>query len=1129
MLEERPRSHGRGLPIAVAVITLVASIAASWSITQPAAAATTATLTVDAATVTGTVNTTLSTQIVWPTIPGTPNAQTRLNTLAPQMVRIHAGTDGGFGNVVLPFNVAGKVLEGGGTKQPWDFAVMDSMVNSVRAAGTVPVMNVRYAPDPMYTCTGNFGDPGTLIDQTYGVFSDYMANLVRYYNVGSFAMPQGGTKTNPAGTANRITWWEIWNEPDYPWENPCTGDGTHPILNPSQYVALWNATATKMKAVDPTIKLVGPAPSNHPSLEAGNYPVDYVPLLLSTATIKPDAVSFHGYGGWDNTQGDRLLFDGSGGGGIKADVDGLANIKSLVAQYAPGTPVWLTETNVSADPGLDPAQRAWNQFSAAWGASLFRAMVVGGLSMIHQFQFLESKQLGLIDPTAGTPLLPYWRDYYLSRYFPVGSPILLSTPSAGAPEVEMLAARQPGGSNVRVLVIDRQVGTTKAIGLPVTVTLNLQNMAGLQSVTMRMLDATTLATLATGPALVTMPASSTQTIAFTGYGAALLEFSSSSPPPSGAPTPTPTPTATPAPIVSSVAPNGGSIAGGTSVTLQGANFQAGATVSFGGSALSVGTITATTITGTTTAHSAGAVTVTVTNPGGQSGSCSGCFTYSSATASPSPSPSPSPSASGSASPTPSSSGSATPAPSGAPTPTPIPIPSGAPTTTMFMPNLTKTLGGPDGWDTPFIVQNVGADPADVLLSFYRFSDGALISEQFVPALAPGTSYADVPVNDGELPSDTQFSLVVRSYGSRVVTVVNQAQGKGDRMQAASYVGTSSGATTVYLPNVTRRFYGYDTPFIVQNLGSATTLVTASFTSFDGLQHRSVVLVVQPGRSGVVDPDYTAGLVDGTQYSVVLHADQPIAAIVNAHNETGAPVAYTTGGVTTGGRVLFAPYAAKSDSDAGLSSPIVVQNLSDSPLDALLEFTQLGGGSQQTFTLSGIGVGGSKVFDPRFTLGTTSPCHGASATCLGAGEYSVRIVATGTAAAIVIPTSSVTADAYAASAAPATRAFLPNVTRTLGGPDGWTTPIVLQAGTGVSTTATLRWYRFTNGALARTQVLTVPAGGALWIDPRTVTGLQDDAQYSVVVDGSAGATITAIVYEHFFGGGDGVMIYSGLPE
>jgi len=423
MLVLRPRSNGRGLlPIVVAVLTLVASIAASWSITQPAAAASTATLSVDAATVTGTVNTTLSTQIVWPTISGTPNAQARLNTLAPQMVRIHAGTDGGFDNVVLPFNVAGKVLEGGGTKQPWDFAMMDSMVNSVKAAGTIPVMNVRYAPDPMYTCTGNFGDPGTLRDQTYGVFSDYMANLVRYYNLGSFTMPQGGTKTNPAGTANRITWWEIWNEPDYPWENPCTGDGTNPIVNPTQYVALWNATAAKMKAVDPTIKLVGPAPSNHPSLVSGTLhdSTDYVPRLLANSTIKPDAISFHGYGGWDNTQGDRLLFDGNGGGGIKADIDGLADIKSWIAQYAPGTPVWLTETNVSADPGLDPAQRAWNQFSAAWGASLFRAMVLGGLSVIHQFQFLESKQLGLIDDTTGTPLLPYWRDYYLSRYFPVG-------------------------------------------------------------------------------------------------------------------------------------------------------------------------------------------------------------------------------------------------------------------------------------------------------------------------------------------------------------------------------------------------------------------------------------------------------------------------------------------------------------------------------------------------------------------------------------------------------------------------------------------------------------------------------------------------------------------------------------
>ena len=1040
----------RGLTSVVALALVIGGLVPLAG-SSPAAAATTATLSVDAASVTGTVPTALTTQIVWPTIPGTPNAQQRLNTLAPQLVRIHAGTDGGFDNVVLPFNVAGKVLEGGGTKQPWDFAVMDSMVNSVKAAGTDPLMNVRYAPDPMYTCTGNFGDPGTLRDQTYGVFSDYMANLVRYYNLGSFVMPQGGTKTNPAGTGNRITWWEIWNEPDYPWENPCTGDGTNPILNPSQYVSLWNITASKMKAVDPSIKLVGPAPSNHPSLVSGTIhdSSDYIPMLLRNATIKPDAISFHGYGGWDNTQSDTLLFDGTlaAGGGIKAVSDGLGDIKSWIAQYAPGTPVWLTETNVSADAGLDSAQRAWNQFSAAWGATMFRTMVLGGLSSIYQFQFLESKQLGLIDPIAGTPLLPYWRDYYLARYFPVGSPLLSTTSDASAPQVLILAARQPGGSNVRVLVIDRQiVSGQKGIGAPVTVTLNMQNLAGLQSVTMRMLDASTLTQLAAGPPLLPLPVSSTQTIAFGGYGAALLEFSSNAqasptPTPTATPTPTPTPTATPTP------------------------------------------------TGTPTP---------APTP----------------TAAPSPTPSPSPSTSPTSPPV---------GPS--PSPTPAPTPAGALTSTVYMPNLTKTLGGPGGWDTPFIIQNIGTTPTDIQLDFYRFADGSLVTSRVVPGLAPGTSYADIPATDQDLPDDTQFSLVVHSYGAPIATVINQAQGSGDRMQAAAYVGSTTGATTLYLPNVTRRFYGYDTPFIVQNLGTAATVVNAVFTSFDGAKHFAMSLLVAPGRSGVVDPDFTVGLADGTQYSVVLRADQPITAVVNAHNESGSPVAFTTLAAASGARTLYAPYAARTDAAGGTNSPVVVQNLSSTPTDATLEFTPLGGGPKQVFTLAAIGSGASKVFDPRFTLGTTTPCHGSTATCLGSGDYSLRITATQDITALVLPTSATTSDAYAAAAVVTPLTYLPNVTRTLGGASGWTTPIALQSAG--ATAARLRWYRFSDAQLVLTQDVTLPIGGAVWLDPRFINGLADDTQYAVVVEGGAGAGVTAIVYEHFLGGGDGVMIYGGV--
>ena len=83
----------------------------------------------------------------------------------------------------------------------------------------------------------------------------------------------------------------------------------------------------------------------------------------------------------------------------------------------------------------------------------------------------------------------------------------------------------------------------------------------------------------------------------------------------------------PVPTVSSVSPNTGSTAGGTSVTITGTNFATGATVTFGSAAAtSVVVVNSTTITATTPAGSAGAVSVTVT-VGGQSGSLASGFTY----------------------------------------------------------------------------------------------------------------------------------------------------------------------------------------------------------------------------------------------------------------------------------------------------------------------------------------------------------------------------------------------------------------------------------------------------------------------------------------------------------------------
>ncbi len=84
----------------------------------------------------------------------------------------------------------------------------------------------------------------------------------------------------------------------------------------------------------------------------------------------------------------------------------------------------------------------------------------------------------------------------------------------------------------------------------------------------------------------------------------------------------------PAPTVASLNPSTGPTAGGTTVTIVGANFVAGAHVRIGGvDATSVTVASASSITAVTPPHAAGAVEVVVTNPDGQAGALGNGFTY----------------------------------------------------------------------------------------------------------------------------------------------------------------------------------------------------------------------------------------------------------------------------------------------------------------------------------------------------------------------------------------------------------------------------------------------------------------------------------------------------------------------
>jgi len=378
-------------------------------------------------------------------------------------------------------------------------------------------------------------------------------------------------------------------------------------------------------------------------------------------------------------------------------------------------------------------------------------------------------------------------------------------------------------------------------------------------------------------------------------------------------------------------------------------------------------------------------------------------------------------------------------------------------------------------------------------------------------------------------------------------VVNEHQGTGARAEALSYNGFSAGATTVYLPNITRRLFGlFVTPFIIQNLGTSTASVNSTFRTFDGTGSPVTIFrSIEAGRSKPIDPNSNDGLLgapgltDNKQYSVTVTSSQPVAVVVNTHAdaaEVAEPRAYATDGVTAGAATIYGAYAAKNAAGINRYSTIVVQNLGTTAVTPTINFTPLVGaaGTANTYTFSSpIQPNSSKAFDPRFAFAgqptVNTPCSTGGADCLADGEYSVRITGGASLAAAVNVISDIGADTamgYAATASPATKYYLPNVTRTLGGTNGWSTPIVIQTVT--ASGATVEWRRFADGALVTTQNLTIATGSAMKVDPRTVTGLSDNTQYAVTVNGTGGS-VTAVVTELNFEGGDGAMIYEGFPS
>lgn len=448
-----------------------------------------------------------------------------------------------------------------------------------------------------------------------------------------------------------------------------------------------------------------------------------------------------------------------------------------------------------------------------------------------------------------------------------------------------------------------------------------------------------------------------------------------------------------------------------------------------------------------------------------------------------------------------------------------------PFTTIFLPNVVKMLGGNEGWNTPFIVQNVGNGPTDVIFEFYSFIDGSLVKTRTVPGLARGTSVFHSPNHDPDLAAGGQYSVVIKSFDSPIVAVVNEHQSEANpqRQEALSYDGLTSGSTKVYLPLVAAVTNGWYCTVITQNIGAGTASVTADFKSFDGTKTAQITRTIPARGSKFIDPRFETSLVAGTEYAVTLTSTQPVGTVVNCHNDDASvatPRAFSYGGSPASNEITaFAPYTVKGLSNR--TSRVIVQNAGSTPAQPVITFLLLGVGPSAGPGLFLVDtVSGPANLQPGAVWSydlATSPLAG--------GERSLTI-AGGQFALLVQTLADTNAMAYTGTTEWSSRVYLPNITRTLGGPSGWTTPIVVQAQHGY--VATLSWYRFADGALVHTQRLDfgLELGRAFKVDPRAISQLSDDTQYAVVIESSAGG-VGAVVLELNDRGGDSAMSYEGM--
>ena len=335
------------------------------------------------------------------------------------------------------------------TTTTWDFSVLDDITQPVLGISDhSPEFQIAVAPAFMYDANHNFLDP------TYAQFAAYTQDLVRYYDLGGFTSGDGAFHESPAYPTETITWWGIYNEPNF--NN----------LDSIQYTSLYNAVVPAMQAVDPSLK--------YAAVELGDYSglaSQYLPAFVSGVTAHVDILATHFYSTCNQQDTDTTLFTTVPG--FATEVGEIYSLMQTSGNpVLANVPVWVTENNVNADydkgGGISACNgttfvddlRGSSPFFAAWRPYVFSQLGKAGVQALYHWDYGADPQFGEVDYNTGALQLSYWVDYWLGQEFPptAGAKLLQYTSSDDA-ELETLPVINSDGSVV-VMIANHAVNAS---------------------------------------------------------------------------------------------------------------------------------------------------------------------------------------------------------------------------------------------------------------------------------------------------------------------------------------------------------------------------------------------------------------------------------------------------------------------------------------------------------------------------------------------------------------------------------------------------------------------------------------------------------------------------------------------